>query len=111
MSDWNRVQIGQVGQLVTGSTPSTSIDSFWGNDVPFITPADINDSPYVITAERSLSRKGALFARLIPVHSVMVIAACLTCSRTTALPRSKSSWNKRSLTRQKSYKSWSSPLR
>jgi type I restriction enzyme, S subunit len=50
--------LGEVGKTITGKTPSTKEDSFWGGEIPFITPTDINnDSRYCIPA-RTISEKG-----------------------------------------------------
>ena len=38
---WEWVRLGEIGILQTGNTPSTSKNEYYGNDIPFITPADI----------------------------------------------------------------------
>jgi type I restriction enzyme, S subunit len=72
MSEWHMATLADVGDIVTGSTPSTARDVYWGRDMPFVTPADISASPYVRNTERSLSRQGTLFARVVPSKSVLV---------------------------------------
>ncbi len=72
--DWDAVQIGKLGKVVTGSTPSTKEEEYWGKDIPFITPTDIGDSKTLAHVERYLSHKGATVSRPIPPYSV-----CVTC--------------------------------
>lgn len=72
--DWDAVEIGKLSKVVTGSTPSTKEEEYWGKDIPFITPTDIGDSKTVAHVERYLSHKGATVSRPIPPYSV-----CVTC--------------------------------
>jgi len=41
--EWNEKQLREVGEIVTGKTPSTKDSSNWSGGVPFITPTDIDD--------------------------------------------------------------------
>ncbi len=72
--DWDVVKLGKLSEVVTGSTPSTKEEEYWGEDIPFITPTDIGDSRTVAHTERYLSHKGATVSRPIPPYSV-----CVTC--------------------------------
>lgn len=39
----NLVPLGELGEIVSGSTPDTSVQEYWGGDIPWITPADLTD--------------------------------------------------------------------
>jgi type I restriction enzyme S subunit len=82
MNDWETVRIDQVGKIVTGSTPSPAIVQYWDGEVPFITPTDINESVYVYSTERRLTKLGTSFSRLIPANSVMVVCIGSTIGKT-----------------------------
>ena len=82
MNDWETVRIDQVGKIVTGSTPSPAIVQYWNGEVPFITPTDINESVYVYSTERRLTKLGTSFSRLIPANSVMVVCIGSTIGKT-----------------------------
>lgn len=69
---WEVVRILDIGEVVTGTTPSTKVKEYWGEGYPFVTPTDFSDSKYVYGTERSVTLKGAKAARLIPNDSVMV---------------------------------------
>ncbi len=71
--EWEVVKLSQVGDVITGTTPSTDRDEFWGEGYPFVTPTDFSDSKYVFKTERSVTRSGAEQGRLIPKNSVMVV--------------------------------------
>ena len=81
------IKIKDFGEVITGSTPSTKIDEFWNGDIPFVTPADINENIYVSTTERKITNKGLDATRKIPANSVAVvcIASIGKISITTSL--------------------------
>jgi len=71
--DWNVVTIKTLGEVITGTTPSTSEKSYWNGEVPFVTPTDFSENKYVDETERKVTRKGAERGRLIPKDSVLVV--------------------------------------
>ena len=44
----NRYKLGDICEIVSGSTPKTNIDEFWDGDIKWITPAELNDDSYII---------------------------------------------------------------
>lgn len=70
--DWKLAKLGEIGEVVTGSTPSTSRPEYYGSEVPFVTPVDLDRHDPVTRTENSLTRLGAQQARLLPPESVMV---------------------------------------
>ena len=66
-------KVRDLGIVLTGSTPSTSVDDYWGGQIPFITPADIDDSPTVIEPERFVTESGLAKSRKFPKDSVMTV--------------------------------------
>mgnify|MGYP001942264881 CR=1 FL=1 len=69
---WPMVALSSIAEVVTGNTPSKTDDSFFGGEIPFVTPGEL-DLGYVESAKQTLTEKGAeVVARLIPKNSVMV---------------------------------------
>ncbi|EMX4958558.1 restriction endonuclease subunit S [Raoultella planticola] len=69
-SDWNEILLGKVGEIITGKTPSTSVDEFWNGDILFTTPTDMNDSiKYLVATERKVTSKG--IKRVLPKGTIM----------------------------------------
>jgi type I restriction enzyme S subunit len=68
---WPLVALSSIAEIVTGNTPSKSEESFFGGDIPFISPSEL-ELGYVSTAKQTLTQKGANVSRLIPANSVMV---------------------------------------
>lgn len=54
-------KLSELGNIVTGKTPSTQNIELWGGNIPFITPTDIEgyDTYYQETTERTVSDYGA----------------------------------------------------
>ncbi|MBL7064672.1 MAG: restriction endonuclease subunit S [Anaerolineae bacterium] len=71
-SEWYRVEIGQLGKVVTGNTPSTKRPEFYGDQYPFITPSDLDFGSRTVQTERFLSERGKekLSSRLLPADAV-----------------------------------------
>lgn len=69
--NWEVVTIKNIGEVVTGTTPSTLVKDYWNGDIPFVTPTDITKK-YVENTERYISQKGLQKARLLPKDSVLV---------------------------------------
>ncbi len=70
--NWKVLKIADIGEVITGTTPSTKVKEYWGEGYPFVTPTDFSDSKYVPKTERSVSPQGIRVARLIPKNTIMV---------------------------------------
>ena len=68
---WKQVKIGEIGKVVTGSTPSTKQPEFYDGDIPFVAPGDLGFSKYVIDAEKTLTEAGRKVSRLIPAGATL----------------------------------------
>lgn len=68
----------ELGRIVTGKTPKTSVVDYWGGNIPFIIPTDIvgYNSYYQYETERYVTKKGldTQKATLLPANSV-----CFSC--------------------------------
>ncbi|GBR03204.1 restriction endonuclease subunit S [Acetobacter oeni] len=67
-------QLTEVGRIVTGKTPKTSRPEYFGGDIPFVTPSDMQESRVIESTGRSLTADGAATVKnlVIPRHAVMV---------------------------------------
>ena len=73
--DWQEVKLGDIGNIITGSTPPTKNKEYFGKDCLFITPTDYrNCNKYISNSERGISILGIekLKNRLLPSGSIMV---------------------------------------
>lgn len=72
-AEWEDKKLGDVGDIITGSTPNTSELINYGGDRFFVSPADISDNRYVTTTKTGLSEIGFLKTRQIPANSVLFV--------------------------------------
>ncbi len=71
---WEKGTIGDIGQIVTGKTPSKKNESYYGNGVPFIKTPDMHGNTLVIQTSESLSEEGAASqkSKMLPARSILV---------------------------------------
>lgn len=75
-NNWQKIQLGNLGEVVTGKTPSTRINTYWNADIPFVTPKDIQSSKHIFETERYLSNEGMFSVKnsILPKDSI-----CVSC--------------------------------
>ena len=74
--NWQNYKICEIGKLVTGKTPKTSVKEFYGGNIPFLTPSDDLDSKYSFKTKKYLTNEGmeSVKSTLIPQNSI-----CVSC--------------------------------
>lgn len=71
MKNWKVAQFKDVAQIYTGKTPSTANPEYYGNSIPFVSPADLNNS-ILNTSKNYLSVLGADQVCRVPKDTVLV---------------------------------------
>ena len=76
MGEWKNVRVGELGKIITGKTPKTSISDNYGGRIPFLTPSDNMSMKYVGKTSKTLTEKGLLEVKnaILPENSV-----CVSC--------------------------------
>lgn len=71
---WKKKRIFDLGEVITGKTPSTARTEYYGGNIPFIKIPDMHGVVYPIVTETTLSEEGASTQRdkFIPKGSIMV---------------------------------------
>jgi type I restriction enzyme, S subunit len=72
MKNWKTASLAELGTVTTGSTPQTSQAHYYGGDIPFVTPAELDQAEMITSTPRTLSTEGAKVARLLPPGAVLV---------------------------------------
>lgn len=80
-------RLGEVGRVVTGTTPSKGNKSFYGGEWPFYKPADLNQGRNTIESGDSLTEAGWQNARQLPANSVLVTCIGATLGKTGIIRR------------------------
>ncbi len=77
--DWRHVKIGDLGQVVTGTTPPTKdLANYADGRVPFVAPGDFDHGDRIATTEKKITEKGLALARPLPAE-----ATCFVCIGST----------------------------
>jgi len=73
MGEWEEKRIGDFGEVVTGNTPSTVHQEYYGGGIPFVSPADISDLRLVHETKTTLTALGFDQTRPIKANSVLFV--------------------------------------
>ena len=76
MTTWKTYKISDIGRIVTGKTPKTSIQENYGGDIPFLTPSDDLSGKYSPKTSKTLTQVGLSEVKncLLPANSI-----CVSC--------------------------------
>ena len=69
--DWEVKNIGQCGEVITGSTPPRGISELWGGSFNWISAKDFRDK-YIISSDEKITEAGKRYCRVLPRNSVLV---------------------------------------
>ena len=73
---WDVVRLGEVAEVVGGTTPSRGRPDYWGGDVPWVVPSELTglSGRYLDASRESITHEGVRAAslRLIPPRSVLL---------------------------------------
>ena len=71
---WVKVSLGDVGRIVTGTTPPTKVREYYeGGQISFISPGDISTGVPVTGAQKALTREGLALSRPLPRGTTLVV--------------------------------------
>lgn len=70
--NWRKAKFGDVAQVVTGSTPSTQKPEYFGGNIPFVTPVELDNNSPIMTSKTTLTELGAEQVRVLPSETVLV---------------------------------------
>ena len=69
---WEQRKLGEIGEVITGSTPSTQHPEYYSEDgMPWVTPTDIVDN-IIYDTPRKLSPIGEKVGRVVPADTILV---------------------------------------
>ena len=69
---WCWTTLGEVCELITGSTPSKLHPEYYGGDFPFYKPTDLDAGRYVTIPSEFLTEEGKKVSRVIPVGATAI---------------------------------------
>ena len=72
-NDCKKTTIGSYCKtVITGGTPSTKDESFWGGNIPFVTIPDMHNKVFITNTERTITEAGITKSKITPRDSTIV---------------------------------------
>ena len=75
MNEWKTYKLSEIGTIVSGATPSTSVARYYGGDIPWLTPKDLStfQGRFIGHGERNITQAGldSCSAQLLPAGTVL----------------------------------------
>ena len=68
--EWEEKELGELGGIITGKTPSTKEEGLWDGDILFVTPTDMSENKYQHSTERTVKKTDKM--NVLPEKTVMV---------------------------------------
>ncbi|RVZ32537.1 restriction endonuclease subunit S [Helicobacter pylori] len=73
-SNWQKVRLGDIAEIIGGGTPSTQITSFWNGSINWFTPTEIGITKYVYKSQRTITPLGLKKSstKLLPIGTILL---------------------------------------
>lgn len=71
--EWEQRKLGELAEIVSGGTPSTSVESYWDGNIDWYAPAEIGEKIYLKSSQRKITEEGLnkSSAKILPVGTVL----------------------------------------
>lgn len=73
---WQKVKLGEVCEIISGSTPRTGVEDLWDGEIAWATPRDLSklDSVYIEKTAQRITEKGfkSCSTQMLPIGSVLL---------------------------------------
>lgn len=79
---WCWTTLEEIGEVVTGSTPSKDIKDYYGGNIPFFKPTDLEQGIQTVRSNDRLTALGFEQSRKLPTNSVLVTCIGATIGKT-----------------------------
>ena len=70
--NWRWCRVRDLGFTETGTTPPKSNPNFFGDHIPFLSPANIQQNR-IVNENQWLSKEGMLYGRVVPCNSILQV--------------------------------------
>ena len=90
-----KYKLGDICEIVSGSTPKTDIEEYWNGDIKWITPAELDDESYIVsdtsrkitelavkkTGLSSLPEGTVILSSRAPIGKVAIAGCAMYCNQ------------------------------
>ena len=77
MTSWKTIHISDLGRIVTGKTPKTSVKANYGGDIPFLTPSDDLTGKYAHKTNKSITEVGLSEVKNCLLQANAICVSCI----------------------------------
>lgn len=77
MCGFPKIKVKELGKIITGKTPRTSNKSFYGGEIPFLTPSDDMSAKFVHITSRTLTESGVDSVKNCKLPSNSICVSCI----------------------------------
>ena len=72
--EWHCKNIKDIGKIISGGTPKTTVEEYWNGEINWFTPSELNNQKYLYESERKITQKGLnnSSAKLLPINSILI---------------------------------------
>ena len=88
-----KIKLKNIGNIVTGKTPSTSNNENFNGDIPFITPQDVSKGYIIHTTNRMISQKGYNSIIKNTINGISILVNCIGNIGDVAISKQKAATN------------------
>ena len=67
--EWEEKRLLEIGEIITGKTPSTKEEKYWNGNIQFVTPTDIRNKKYQIKTDRFVTEE--IQMKFLPIGTIM----------------------------------------
>ena len=75
--EWRETTLDRLGHIVTGKTPYSGHPEYFGGDIPFVTPTDLDGRRRIESTERCLTEQGAIAVSGACIPSEAIMVSCI----------------------------------
>lgn len=76
MNEWKKYKLGEIAEIVGGGTPSTTNETYWNGEIPWLTPKDLSNfnERYISRGERNISKLGLnnSSSKIVPKNTILL---------------------------------------
>lgn len=67
--EWEEKRLLEIGEIITGKTPSTKEEKYWNGNIQFVTPTDMRNKKYQIKTDRFVTEE--IQMKFLPIGTIM----------------------------------------
>ena len=77
VDEWRETTLDRLGHIVTGKTPHSGHPEYFGGDIPFVTPTDLDGRRRIESTERYLTEQGGIAVCGARIASESIMVSCI----------------------------------